>query len=84
MRHLRLSHDQLRRRSEALTRPCDPAPRGCGAPTGEPCTNVRTGDPLVRQLAHPCRLHPRSSKPSPTLPTQRQPDVRELAASSHR
>ncbi len=87
MRHDRtLSQDQLVRRAEAETRPCPPAPRGCGATIGQRCRHLRTGLPLGRQLAHGARLFPQTTPPSAPVdvPEQRVPDARELAAASHR
>lgn len=84
MRHRRLSHDQLLRRAEAQTRPCPPAPRGCGARIGQTCRSSVTGEPLTRAPACAARQFP----PLPHRPwvpePRRAPDVRELAGSSHR
>jgi len=77
------SQDLAARRAEALTRSCPPAPRGCGAARGIPCRNLVTGEELTRQAAHPARLHP-PTPALPLVPELREPDVRELASSSHR
>lgn len=79
-RHYDLSMDQRLRIAESLTVACDPPGRlsrhrGCGAPAGERCRNLATGQPLQGLGAHVGRLYrarearpshcPRSSPTSP-------------------
>lgn len=44
-------------RADAETRPCP----DCHAQAGQPCRNLRTGQPLGRQPAHQSRIQPREA-----------------------
>jgi hypothetical protein len=65
-------------RELALTVAClAAAPRGCGAPIGEPCRNLSTGQPVEHIAAHDARLRAAGVLHAPL-------DSRELAAPHER
>lgn len=47
---------RYRERQMALTVKCVEPPRGCEAPIGEDCRNLRNGKPLEHQAAHRRRI----------------------------
>lgn len=52
-----MNHADLCDQDQALTVACDnDPPRGCGAPIGELCRNLATGQPLQHLPAHHSRL----------------------------